>query len=284
MLCIVRIMQLEGKDYRDLLRKELVRRQNANSQYSLRAFAKALNLNPTTLSLTLQNKRGLSETSLNNVCSALKLDPEESRWFRAMVLSIDGETSLIRLKHTQELDDIISTKGDAESESNLSVSAFRVVADWYHLAILELLLIEEYKAVPGGKCISWISKKLGISNIQINGSLAHLQNLELIEIKNGKPMRTDGILLTGDQIPSSAVRSHHKQYIEKSLIAIEAQLFDECDFSGLIVPTDPKKLPEAKRAIQTFRKKMNKLLEGESPKEVYRLNLSLFRITERSQS
>ena len=81
-----------------------------------------------------------------------------------------------------------------------------------------------------------------------------------------------------------AIGGHHKQYVEKSLTAIEDQSFDECDFSGLIVPTDPKKLPEAKRAIQAFRKKMSKLLEGESPQEVYRLNLSLFRITEKSKS
>lgn len=283
-MCSVLAMQLEGKDYRDLLRKELVRRQNANSHYSLRAFAKALNLNPTTLSLTLQNKRGLSEESLNKVCAALRLDPEESRWLRAMVLSIDGETSEIRLKHTQELDYIISTKNQNSVESNLSVSAFRVVADWYHMAILELLLIDEYKAVPSTKYVSWISKKLCISNIQVRGSLEHLQNLELVEFINGKPARTDGILLTGDQIPSSAIRSHHKQYVEKSLTALEEQSFEECDFSGLIVPTDPRKIPEAKRALQAFRKKMSKLLEGEAPEQVYRLNLSLFRITEKEKS
>jgi len=276
-------MQLEGRDYRDLLRKELVRRQNANPHYSLRAFAKALNLNPTTLSLALQNKRGLSEKSLSSTCAALKLDPEETRWFRAMVLSIDGDTPEVRLKHTQELDYILSTQSPNALESNLSVSAFRVVADWYHLAILELLLVQEYKTIAAEQCISWIAKKLTISNIQVKGSLEHLQRLELVEIKNGKPARTDGILLTGDQVPSSAVRSHHTQYIEKSLTAIEEQTFEECDFSGLIVPTDPKKIPEAKRAIQAFRKKMSKILEGESPEQVYRLNLSLFRVTEKEK-
>jgi hypothetical protein len=73
-------------------------------------------------------------------------------------------------------------------------------------------------------------------------------------------------------------------YLEKSLIAIDDQAFEECDFSGLIVPTDPKKIPEAKRAIQAFRKKMNQILEGQSPQEVYRLNVSLFKITERKKS
>ena len=168
-------------------------------------------------------------------------DPEETRWFRAMVLSIDGDTPEIRLKHTQELDYILSTQNPNTVESNLSVSAFRVVADWYHLAILELLLVREYKTVVAEQCISWIAKKLGVSNIQVKGSLEHLQRLELLEIKNGKPARTDGILLTGDQVPSSAVRSHHTQYIEKSLTAIQEQTFEECDFSGLIVPTRSEK-------------------------------------------
>ncbi len=276
-------MEMHGRDYRELLRGELVLRQNKNRTYSLRAFAKALKVNPTTLSMVLQNKRSLSESSIQNIIQALQLDPEESRVFRAMVLSIDGDTPEVRLRYSQELDSYHSNRKQNDKYYDLSVSAFRVIADWYHLAILELLETKDYQAVTKDDVIKWIAEKFGIGTIQVKVAFDHLEKLELIEYRSGKPYKTDGILHTGDKVPSEAIRSHHRQYLEKAIQAIQEQSHDECDFSGIIVPVDSEKLPEAKKMIQEFRKKMNTFLRGKNNSDVYRLSVSFFRISNRSK-
>jgi uncharacterized protein (TIGR02147 family) len=213
---------------------------------------------------------------------ALKLDPEEARRFRTMILASDGETSEVRRKYIQELDEILAAS-HSNLQNELSTSAFRVIADWYHLAILELLLTKDYARVESKNVIAWISSRLGLSTIQVKNSLRHLEKLELVEFLKGKPMRTEGTLKTGDQIPSSAIRSHHKQYLEKAVDAIDEQSIEECDFSGVIIPADSSKIPQAKKAIQEFRMKMNRILKGERADEVYRVSIGLFRVSKKGK-
>src|SRR4051794_29725601 len=62
---------------RFLLQNELTRRCAKNPRYSLRAFAKALGMSHTVLSLVLSGKRPLSRKAALQVASALELAPAE---------------------------------------------------------------------------------------------------------------------------------------------------------------------------------------------------------------
>jgi hypothetical protein len=42
---------------------------------------------------------------------------------------------------------------------------------------------------------------------------------------------------------------------------------------------DIARLPEAKKMIQEFRKKMNQFLRGTKPTQVYRMSIGMFKIT-----
>ena len=273
------LTSLISKDYRELLKHEFQNCINKNPQYSLRAFARDLKISPTTLSLVFQGKRALGENCIDQICSALLFDPQQSRIFRAMVLSIDAKTPGVRLRYTKELDLLTQNDKNDIQYFDLSVNTFRVISDWFHLAILELLELDEYSAVKTAQALQWMSDRLALDKLQVTQALERLHSLKLIEKKKGKFVKSPRMLHVGDKVPSEAIRNHHKQYLTKAERALNEQSFNECDFSGIIVPVDVSKIPEAKEMIQSFRKKMNKFLRGEKKTEVYRLSINFFKLT-----
>ena len=69
-------------EFRLLLRRELRKRKNTNAQYSLRAFALFLGVNPTFLSQVLRGMRSVSQPMLLKMGTRLKLEESRMEKFR----------------------------------------------------------------------------------------------------------------------------------------------------------------------------------------------------------
>ncbi len=67
--------------FREHLDTELKRRINDNANYSLRAFAKFLEIDPSLLSRIMQGKQSLSLNKAQEITEKLKLDREECEKF-----------------------------------------------------------------------------------------------------------------------------------------------------------------------------------------------------------
>lgn len=72
--------------YRDLLLDELRRRQARNVRYSLRAFARALDMDPSTLSKILRGKRALSMRKAFDLAMRLQLPTDAANAFMGSVM------------------------------------------------------------------------------------------------------------------------------------------------------------------------------------------------------
>ncbi|MEZ4744339.1 MAG: hypothetical protein R3B45_18125 [Bdellovibrionota bacterium] len=83
--CNLRLM-----DYKVILKNQLRKRQEANSKYSLRAFAKMLELSPSKLSEVLSGKKKLSLTRIETLSLKLGLSDKERALF---ILSAQLESS-----------------------------------------------------------------------------------------------------------------------------------------------------------------------------------------------
>ena len=64
-----------------LIREQLSKRQKANPSYSLRAFARDLGMDPSTLSAILKGKRAFPVKSCEQISQALNLSPMEKQYF-----------------------------------------------------------------------------------------------------------------------------------------------------------------------------------------------------------
>ena len=268
-------MEPKISDYRLILQKELMNRCESNPRYSLRAFARDLKLSPSRLSEVLNQKQGLSRQAAESITKTLGFAEEEAEYF----------CDLVSLKHARsvkerEIAKLRVFKADFEKERDehysLQLDSFKIISDWYHLGIMELMKIKSFKHDT-----KWISRRLGVQIIQIELAIERLVRVGLLKIEEGKfvATRSNGFVPGG--VPSTSIRKFHRQVLEKALVAMETQAVDERFFSTRFMTLNRSDLPKAFEAIHAFQDKFCvDLLAEESKELVYCISMQLFKIIE----
>ena len=118
----------------DFLSHDLDRRKNKNQNYSMRAYARDLGLSVSTLSELLKGTTGMSEKSGFGVAEKLKLNPLEKKFFLDLILAHSARNKTVK--------ELAQRRIQKAQKSNrlreIKEAQFRVMADWYHGAFLEL--------------------------------------------------------------------------------------------------------------------------------------------------
>ncbi len=241
---------------KNLLLQEIALRQTRNSAYSLRAFARDLEIGVTSLSDVLAGKRDLSKTNLKKVMERLGVSPLEQEKLWAHHKAISGRT---------EIDD----------RQLLDEDTFRLIADWHYLAILNLAKIKQNQCNP-----AWIAKRINISVEEAAVALERLLRMGLIKKARGKMERTAKPLTTSSEIPSAAIRKHHSQNLHLAENSLHRDPVATREFGSLTVAVNPERLPLAKELLLKTRKKIATLLEEGELSEVYTLSFQLFPLTQ----
>ena len=247
------------KDFRLYLQNELIERCKRNPKYSLRSFANAMDIEASALSKILRGKRRLTEETLIKVSKQLGLAPDEVERFKLTLKSPDKSDVVI------------------QDFQQLSLDTFRVIADWYHYAILELTTVKGFKASP-----KWISKALGITVSEINIAIERLKRLGFLKLDKGRMMDISGDITTvGNDFTDGAFRKLQKQVLQKALDALEDIPYEKRDQTSLTMAINSEKLQEAREKIKQFRRSFcNFLQKDQSRDEVYQLNVSLYPLTQ----
>ena len=227
----------------ELLKKDFHAKQEKNPSYSLRAYARYLDISPTSLSLFLSNKRGLSSKNEDKIVDKLGLGKE----------SVSSDTF-----------------------TELDLAKLNVLSDWHYFAILSLLETEDYQDCP-----RWIASRLNISVEAAQEALETLTKLNFIKKENGKHLYTGVQLKTPHNVRSFAIRHSHHQALDLAKASLEIDDIHLRDFSAVTVATTPEKIEQASQYIKEFRRKLMKFLESEDKTEVYRLSIQLFPLSRR---
>jgi uncharacterized protein (TIGR02147 family) len=250
--------------------------QRLNPRFSMRAWADQLGLNHVAmLSMVLERKRRLLPTLSTRISQQYlakgKFDETQARYFDMLVLFHNARTEEEKLFYQK----ILASLRPDRQFSTLSLDHFRVVSDWYHLAIVEMTELKDFKTDP-----RWISLRLGgsVNEGQVQEAIDRLVRVGLLERQaDGSLKKSKSHYATSSDIPSRAIRSFHRQMIEKALEALESQSVEERDVTAHIVATSRAKIPEAKRMIRDFRRRLAEYLESPGDADtVYQLNVQLF--------
>lgn len=261
------------RDYRQFLKDCLELRMQKNTKYSLRAFARDLDIAPQILSSVLLNKKGISTEVATNISTRLNLNEQETNYFCDLV-----DLAHARSNSSKKIAALRLTRYKEELQFHaLKEDTFRVIVDWYHNAILEMTFIEGFKSDPG-----WIAKRLNISNHEAKQACERLQRLGLIVVKKGQFCKSEKNLTTTHDIPSESIQKFNRQILSKASDALTFQNIDERDFTTMTMAIDVKKIPEAKKRIRAFRHEMMDFLESGRRDEVYCLSLQLFKLTNKN--
>jgi uncharacterized protein (TIGR02147 family) len=242
------------KTARSILVAELERRCRQNPKYSLRAFARALGLNPAMLSQVLSGKRYLSQKRAAQLAQKLGLHPKLSAQF------VNTATS-------PKLSYVIK-----ENYRDLALDQFGLIADWYHFGILSLIETEDFEPR-----ISWISSRLGISEMEAKLAVERLERLGILDTKKTPWVQKDGPIMIENTISTAATRQFQSQLLKMAEYSLENDSAQIRDFSSVTLAIHPDDLPIAAEEIRKFRLHLMSLLEKrKSRKEVYQLAVQLY--------
>ena len=251
------------KEFRLYLQEELVRRCKKNPRFSLRAFARTLDVEASALSKILNGKRTLTPKMLHRMCTQLGLGPDEVRNYESGLVSTRRATR---------------TKPDAKRNfQQVTADMFNAIADWYHYAIIELLTVQGFR--PSA---TWIARALGVSVPEVNFAVERLLRLGMLEITpEGQWVQRSGQLTTtGSDYSTAAFRKLQKQILEQAIDALETVPWEDRDQSSMTMAVSKPKLNEARERIKAFRRDLCAFLQdGSSHDEVYQLSISMFPVT-----
>ena len=251
---------------RQYLQSELVRRCKANPKYSLRAFAKHLDIESSALSKLLSGKRSVSRENLKKFGDRLALDPVVMQKLRSSITETRGRSKSSANEPTE-----------TPTFREMALDHFEIISEWYHFAILELAAVDDFQ--PTNK---WIAKSLGISLAETQSAVDRLLRTGLLKIDADGTWKDQANDMTNicSQSTSSALRLVQKQILQKAIDALENVDLESRDNTGMTMAIDTKLLPEAKKKIAKFRRELCKFLQASEQKNsVYQLGIALYPLT-----
>ncbi len=244
--------------FQNFLKDNLVARCRTNSAYSLRSFAKFLEIEPSFLSKMLNGKRSITQKTIVKIGKKLSLGPNEIKSF-------------------------MGAQEDSDSTfHNLSLDHFKMISDWYHYAILELTELKSFESDP-----TWMAKKLGIQKIEVQVAVERLIRLNMLgrnshgELKNISGRNTT----VGSPYTTEAFRKLQKQILLQAVDALEMIPMLERDQSSITMAADSRLIKETKKRIKNFRRELCDFLQTHSKRKdhVYQLAISFFPATKNIQ-
>lgn len=248
--------------FRHFLQSELARRCTRNPQYSLRAFAKYLQIEPATLSQLLRGTRKTTPASIRKLGMRLGLDEASiGSWISRETARVEDSSRLQRLEE-------------------LTRETSAVVSEWHHYAILELTRLQDF--VPD---VRWISRVLGVSQDQVAVALQRLLRLGLLEMTSREQWqdRSGDTTATLLDFADTAVRMLYQQSRALLLAALQAAPAG-CEYSSTTVAVDRHRLPEAIGLLRKMQRDTVRMMQNRGkPNDVYQLEISLFPLTRLQQ-
>lgn len=260
------MLSLESNSISELLGKEFSRRKQRNTSYSLRAFARDLRISPSRLSEVLSGHEGLSEKTVDGIAETLAKKPLERKFIKDLVLAEFSRNQKVREAARERVDEARK----AESFRRLKEDQFRVIADWYHGAILELIQVKGFQDDP-----RWIGRKLGIAASTASAALARLQNSGLIERGPQGWIARPEAYSAFSEMPSGAIRRFHLQILSLHADSLREDPMPERLFLSMILAIPRSRLQEFQDEMNKFATQFWQKIEHEPKDDLYSLSLQL---------
>lgn len=246
------------------LRKKLLELQSKNGSYSVRAFAKKLNLQPSATNEILKGQRFVSKKVAEKIATRLQLDPTE----RSNLLSQFPE-KLNRNKVKIDRDNSLEAL-------KLSSEQFSLISEWIHFALISFMKTKDFK-----EDYSYLASKFSVSENMIKKAIERMISIKLIKRdKNGKLKRTNYKINTTDDIQDLSLQKAHMADMDMAKDKIQNLDVLQRDFSFLIFNGNPKYLPKAKEILRRAQDDLEKLMDQDQANVVYKLCTYLFPLSQ----
>lgn len=168
-----------------------------------------------------------------------------------------------------------SPESSENKQIQLAEDQFRVISDWYHLAILSLA-----NQTGAKNNALWVSERLGISIQDSKIALERLTRLNLISDSPSLKQISNPLNVIS-HVPSEGIRRFHKQVLNLGLEKIDSIDVDKRDYSAVTFSFDLSRMQEMRSAIEEFQNQV--LTDNTQGREVYMMAVQLFPLTHKEQ-
>jgi uncharacterized protein (TIGR02147 family) len=265
----------QSPDSVHFLRAVLEARKKRAPSYSLRAWSKRIGFsNASFLSEILRGVRKLRPQTAARIAASLDLSTDERRYFDWMVLRENAKTPNERALYEGLMRELAPDAACFKVKDD----AFRLVADWYHFALLETLGLTDCPSDSEA-----LSRHLrnAVTPRVVSAAIARLERLGLVaKDRRGNWVRRPGHPHAGDGLPSGAVRRHHRQMIDRARRALVTEPPARRDIRSSMLAIRREKFEEAVKILRECHRKIQALESPGSAECVVGFNTQLFRISD----
>ncbi|MBC7429896.1 MAG: TIGR02147 family protein [Bacteriovorax sp.] len=257
---MIKIHNIPQDEIAKILQIHLKSMQERNSSFSMRSFARKLEVNSGVLSLIINGKRNISEDFAIRFADILELTEKERVQF----------FSYFELQRNLNI---------AAEVKEINTDVLMKLPEWFHFAILSIVKLDNFIPSPEN-----ISKRLGITLEEAISGIDFLvaQDLLARDEKDGKLQRTAVTLKTPDNIPNDYLKNAQANNLKMGVDSIFKDDVAIRDFTAMTMAIDPDKIQYAKELIRKFQKDISLMLEHGEKKEVYKMVVGLYPLTRSS--
>ncbi len=256
--------------YRAILKEEYDLRSVRNPRYSIRAFAKSLEISASQLCDLLAGKKYLTLGLAEKILPKLDLDEPKQIKFMSSVREVNYLVNHLSQQQIPEEND------QSEALFQLHLQYPILLAQWYYYPIVNLAIIEQKSLSP-----EKVSVRLGLTLEESKKAIQQLESVGLLG-KNIHTLKTIPLLNLGighEQISKEKYLQYVSQVFAKaSEKTIENHQSDYAKVLTFAVNEDY--LPLAKSFINRFMIHLSKLVAIGDAKEIYQLGVVFQQLTQ----
>lgn len=259
-------------DYRAYIQDFYRDRKSSRPLFSFRHIAAEAGINSSGFyPLVIQGKRNLTIATIQKTSIALGLSPQESEYFKNLVLFNQAKTLRTKNKFFETLVDLQSKK-NVELVTDLRYDVF---SQWYHGAIRELAVCREFN----GNFLK-LGKMLlpAITEKQARESIALLLRLGFLKKENDRYIQSSPILSTGQDIKAHQVINYQVQMLKLAIEAFDRFGHDDHLFtSSTTLCVSKATYALLKNRNREHRQELLRIAEADKKADqVYQLNINMF--------
>lgn len=252
-------------DFQAFLRDCFQERTDRNPSYSLRSFARYLDVDASTLSKILSGKKNPGRRFIEKSGQRLGLNPDQIVSFH--------KYQKLKLHFPEG---VRTEGGVADQRFHLHPDdEFRLISDWHHYAILELMRLDRFQPT-----FEWIARELGLGVFTVEEAVKRLLRVGVLSIS------PKGEWIDRSQEYSSSIsgpyslpahRKHQRQILEQAIDALENIPFNQRHQSSNTFAADSARVALAGDIVKRFRRGLSRFLNESGRKDtVLQLSVSLF--------
>lgn len=231
------------KTYREALSHYYLVRRKKNKSYSLRAYARDLNLSASRLDGILKGKFGLSLAAASKVADSLELSLGDKLLFQEMVESEHGRSPISR----KAAKATVKRTLDAPSIDQIDHQQYMHKLSWKTFAILEMLENPLFKNDP-----EWIADCLDISVRETKSLLVDLETSGALVNVGGKLAKTKDFVYVAGTNKYEAIKGFQEEMLKKTGSSINSRGPSEVAFGSWVISIDQKRVPDAQKVLNEF--------------------------------